>query len=346
MKYQLFIGSSSEHINYAESVQLNIGKVDGIQATCWNQGIFQINHYPLEDLLTQLSKMSFGVFVLAPDDLVEIRGEKYNTVRDNVLFEMGMFLGALGRDRTFFIVPQNTNTQFRIPSDLAGLNNATYMWESSDDNIDSQIGAACTEIKRMLKKEMEKNILRGVVEKYGVFPEFDGLYKNLFQISKTVTTSFIHSRRWRESNLDSICNFLNKEGSHWDMLLPDVENEELIKMMKSHFSDGVTIVSMIIDAYMFCIENIKKYSDKLTVYLYTFYPTYSFYKFDNKIIVSLYPLTSERRPTPTLLFDLDADHNDFFEQEVLDLKTMSKKVSVIELNNLVEKYTQLYNVTP
>ena len=340
MKYKLFIGSSSEHLDYAESVQLNIGKLDGIQAVCWHQGVFQPGHYPLEDLLAQLGKMSFGVFVLAPDDFVEIRGEKYNMVRDNVLFEMGMFFGALGRDRTFFIAPKNTEEQFRIPSDLAGLNHAKYTWESSDDDFDQRVGAACTEIKRKLKKEMQKIIPRDIIEKYGVFSDFDNLYENLFYTSKMVTTAFIHSRRWRESNLDSISKFLNKEGVHWDILLPDIENKELIKMIKGHFSDGKTMVSKIIDAYMFCIENIERYSDKLTVYLYAFYPTYTFYRFDNKMIVSLYPLTSERRPTPTLLFDLDAECNDFFKQDVIDIKEMSRKVSIDELKDLVEEYTQ------
>lgn len=338
MKYKVFIGSSSEHLDYAESVQLNIGKVEGIEAICWHQGVFQPGHYPLEDLLTQLGKMSFGIFVLAPDDFIEIRGKKYNTVRDNVLFEMGMFYGALGRERTFFIAPQNTEEQFRIPSDLEGINYARYIWESSEDNFDYRVGAACTQIKRKIKAEMKNIIPRDAIEKYGVFSEFDEIYDGLFQSSKAITTSFIHSRRWRESNLNSINTFLNKRDSHWDILLPNIEDKELIKTIKGHFSDGRTMISKIVDAYMFCVDNIEKYPDKLTIYLYSFYPTYSFYKFDNKMVVSFYPLTSERRPTPTLLLDLEEECNNFFKQDIIDIERMSKEVSIEDLKKLIDKY--------
>lgn len=339
MKYKVFIGSSLEHLDYAESVQLNIGEMEGIKAQCWNQGVFQPGHYPLEDLLNQLGKTSFGIFVLAPDDFIEIRGKKYSIVRDNVLFEMGMFYGALGRERTFFIAPQNTEEQFRIPSDLEGINYARYTWESSEDDFDQRVGAACAQIKRRIKAEMKNIIPRDAIEKYAVFSEFDEVYDSLFQSSKTVTTAFIHSRRWRESNLNSINKFLNKKESHWDILLPNIEDKELINTIKGHFSDGRTMISKIVDAYMFCVDNMEKYPDKLTVYLYSFYPTYSFYRFDNKMVVSFYPLTSERRPTPTLLLDLEEECNNFFKQDVIDIKEMSKEVSIEDLKKMVDKYS-------
>lgn len=339
MKYNVFIGSSLEHLDYAESVLLNIEKIEGIKAQCWNQGVFQLSNYTLEDLLNQLGKASFGIFVLAPDDFIEIRGKKYSTVRDNVLFEMGMFYGALGRERTFFIAPENTEEQFRIPSDLEGINYAKYTWESSEDDFDQRVGAACIQIKRKIKAEMKNIRPKDVIEKYGVFSEFDEIYDDLFQSSKMITTAFIHSRRWRESNINSINKFLSKKESHWEILLPDTEDKELIKTIKGHFSDGRTIISKIVDAYMFCVDNMEKYPDKLTIYLYSFYPTYSFYRFDNKMVVSFYPLTSERKPTPTLLLDLEEECNDFFKQDIVDIKMMSKEVSIEELKNLIEKHS-------
>ena len=337
MKFKVFIGSSSESVDYAESVQLNIDKLDDIQAVCWHQGIFQPSHYPLEDLLYQLEKMSFGIFVLAPDDFIQIRGEQFTTVRDNVLFEMGMFFGALGKERTFFIAPQDKN-KFRIPSDLEGLNYAKYTWESTGDDFDYRVGAACTQIKRMIKREIMNLPPKDSIEKYDLFSKFDGLYEDLFKSSKEVTTGFIHSRRWRESNLNSIEDFFNKKESHWDIILPDITDRELIKHIKSHFSDSSTMISKIIDAYMFCIENAESHPNKLKVYLYSYYPTYSFYRFDNKIVVSFYPLTSARRTPPTLLLDLENECNAFFEKDILDIKNKSKEVSIENLRELVDKY--------
>jgi hypothetical protein len=37
--------------------------------------------------------------------------------RNNVIFEIGLFIGGLGRERVFIVTPQNTG-DFRIPSDL------------------------------------------------------------------------------------------------------------------------------------------------------------------------------------------------------------------------------------
>ena len=339
MKHRVFIGSSLEHIDYAESIQLNIENISEIEVMCWNQGVFQPGHYPLEDLLLQLEKTSFGIFVLAPDDFIEIRNEKYSIVRDNVLLEMGMFYGALGRNRTFFIAPNDVEGKFRIPSDLKGMNYATYLWDPSENDFDRRVGSACAQIKRLIKSEIKNVNIKNIIEKYGIFTEFDNICHDLFRTSKHVTTSFIHSRRWRESNLNSIMDFFNNKGIHWDILLPDIENDNLINMIKGNFSDGKTMISKIVDAYMFCLENLKKYPNKLTVYLYSFYPTYSFYKFDNKIIVSLYPLTSERYSPPTLLIDLEVENTDFFEEDIDNIKEMSKKITMLELEKLIDKYT-------
>ena len=75
MKYKVFIGSSSEHIDYAEAVQIRLSYEKDFAPICWSQGVFKPANYPLEDLLIQLGKMSFGIFVLAPDDFVEQRGK-------------------------------------------------------------------------------------------------------------------------------------------------------------------------------------------------------------------------------------------------------------------------------
>ncbi len=40
------------------------------------------------------------------DDVVNFRGENRPAVRDNVLFELGLAMGRLGRERVFYMLPE------------------------------------------------------------------------------------------------------------------------------------------------------------------------------------------------------------------------------------------------
>lgn len=342
MKYKVFIGSSSEHINYAEAVQLRFEHENSFETTCWNQGVFKPGNYPLEDLLVQLGKMSFGIFILAPDDFVEQRGMKYATVRDNVLFEMGLYYGALGRNRTFFIAPKRENSvlPFRIPSDLSGINYEEYIISDDLEDIDRRIGPACTKIIRRMKSELSRSIPRDIIEQYGSFIDFDETHKKLLNKSRHLTTYFIHSRRWRETLISSIDQFKRKEGTLWDIILPDIRNENVFTMIKRHFSDGNTMLPKVIDVYEFCTQYMEFYPDKMNVYLCPFYPTYSFYKYDNQLVTSFYPLTDVRRSPSTFLIDLNAEASSFFVDDIEDLKNRSIQVSINDLNTIIASYVQ------
>ncbi len=202
-KYNVFIGSSSENIAYAEAVQTSLYHIPDVLTQCWSQGVFNIGNYPMEDLFAALRIADFAVFILSPDDYLISRNEEYYTVRDNVLFELGMFMGFLGRERTFFIIPEFGDYQYKIPSDLFGLNCAKYNVTSIKQNIDATLGPACTQIKRKIISQINTPSLNLQIEKFGLFPEFDVHYNELFRESTEISTYFIHSRRWRENNLDN-----------------------------------------------------------------------------------------------------------------------------------------------
>lgn len=337
MSKYVFIGSSMEGIEIAESVQIALSYEEDLEVVCWNQGVFQIGNYPLEDLFTQLNKSSFGIFVFSPDDFIEVRGEEYRVVRDNVLLELGMFYGALGKNRTFFIVPNNKKYSFKIPSDLNGLTIADYTYtDTANINYEQAVGTACTKIKRKIR-EIDEPLVKECILGYDFFARFDGITRNELSHIKTLTTCYIHSRRWRESNVNALENFLSKKNVKWNMLLPDIESKELIYHLKIHFSDGLTMVPKIIDAYEQCLDLIKKYGDKISVYLYSLYPTYSFYQFDDKMLVSFYTLNSFRKETPTLLLNLENGCNSFFKADVVDTINCSRKVDYKSLEKLIKQ---------
>lgn len=149
MKPSFFIASSKESIDIAYACQQNLWH--DAEVTVWEQGIIKISTSTLESLTKQLNSFDFGMFVFSPDDIIEIRGEKDQAVRDNVLFELGLFIGKLGKDRCYILIPEGDDS-LRTPTDLLGISAATYETNRIDGNLRAATGPACTEIREAMKQ--------------------------------------------------------------------------------------------------------------------------------------------------------------------------------------------------
>jgi hypothetical protein len=147
MKPRIFVGSSSEGLVVAEAVQVTLDH--DAEITLWSQGVFGLSKGSLQALVEQVLKFDFAVLIMTPDDLTERRGVSGMSPRDNVIFELGLFMGALGPARTFIVHPRTPAPQ--LPSDLAGVTTATYA-ARSDGNLVAAVGAACSQIKRAIKQ--------------------------------------------------------------------------------------------------------------------------------------------------------------------------------------------------
>lgn len=143
MKPKIFVGSSTESLNIAYAIQ---ELLPDMEVTVWSQGIFQLSSNTLDDLVRTLNKADFGVFVFSPDDLLVIREQEFSSARDNVVFELGLFIGRLGKHRSFFVIPKD-KTDFHLPSDLLGINPATFDPNRQDKNLLAALGPACNQIR-------------------------------------------------------------------------------------------------------------------------------------------------------------------------------------------------------
>ncbi|KEO83110.1 TIR domain-containing protein [Tumebacillus flagellatus] len=123
---KLFIGSSTEGLTLAQG--LRVGLSHDYDAHLWTEGIFRPSSIPIVDLAEATSKFEVAVFVFTPDDLVESRDKVSFAVRDNVLFELGLFMGLLGLQRTFFVVPRGEK-DLHLPSDLHGVQPLEYIFD-------------------------------------------------------------------------------------------------------------------------------------------------------------------------------------------------------------------------
>jgi predicted nucleotide-binding protein with TIR-like domain len=144
-KPTMFIGSSVEGKTIAETIQVLLDY--DVASTIWHQGVFELSSSTLETLIEALPEYDFATLVLTADDLVEKRDHTAKAPRDNVIFELGLFMGALGRRRTFVVHSRDNSPM--LPTDLAGITMATYEPRS---NLDAALGPVCTKIKRAIER--------------------------------------------------------------------------------------------------------------------------------------------------------------------------------------------------
>ena len=111
--------------------------------------VFGPSQFVITELEKQIQEADFAVLVLGRDDEVISRNQKSDAPRDNVIFELGLFIGALSHERTFMIVPRGCN--IKIPTDLFGLTPLDYRLENSDDFI-SLLGPACDQLRDIIHK--------------------------------------------------------------------------------------------------------------------------------------------------------------------------------------------------
>ena len=108
----------------AKLVAARLKSVGVAEPVVWDEGVFSLNQGYLESLLGMLNKFDFAALIWGPDDITDAEGTSKASPRDNVVFECGLFMGALGRERVFII--RDSSLPMRIPSDLEGVTLAEY----------------------------------------------------------------------------------------------------------------------------------------------------------------------------------------------------------------------------
>jgi hypothetical protein len=147
-KPTVFVGSSSERLYIARAIKSQL-EIDA-HVRIWNEDVFGLNESTLESLVKLLESLDFAVLVITADDLVVSRGTEAAAPRDNIIFEFGLFMGGLGRDRTFGVC--SDDTAIRLPSDLLGVTLARYDAARSRQDPQSALDAAASKIRQVIVK--------------------------------------------------------------------------------------------------------------------------------------------------------------------------------------------------
>ena len=120
----LFLGSSVEGLRVAGEIQAKL-KHEKVATILWTDDVFGPSSVSIDALLKMVEEADFAALVFGPDDKVMSRKTEEMAPRDNVVFELGLFMGGLNRERTFII--KEHKADIKIPSDLLGLTPITYV---------------------------------------------------------------------------------------------------------------------------------------------------------------------------------------------------------------------------
>jgi hypothetical protein len=144
---RIFVGSSSEGLGIARMVQQLLS--DEFSVVVWDQGtVFGLGQATLEALEAAVLEYQSGIFVFTPDDELTSRGDTRPVARDNVLFELGMFIGKLGRRRAFAIHPGAGTVT--LPTDLNGITTASY--RPDEPNLAAALGPPVNRIRAAVRE--------------------------------------------------------------------------------------------------------------------------------------------------------------------------------------------------
>jgi hypothetical protein len=168
------------------------------------------------------------------------------------------------------------------------------------------------------------------------FSGFVQRFEDLIGSSTRMELYFIHSRRWRDNHDAAIKSFLGREGTAIEVFLPDLESHELMYSLGRHFEDGPLIPALVVDAYRYFARLSQEFGKPVPVWLFSRYPTFSFYRFDDRAVLAFYSNTAAKKELPAFEITLDSFLGRFLAEDVEDLKQECRRREVAELEAVIE----------
>jgi len=172
MTPKIFMGSASESLGLIREIEDRLRQ--GHTLITWDRANFLPGEVLIEALLRIAKDVDFAIFVMTPDDKVIQRETEFTATRDNVMLEIGLFLGLLDRARVFLVYDERASP--KIPSDLAGIQMVAFDHRKS--NRKKSLDAACERIRRRTTELGRKSVAlsgKRLFQHQGYYPiDLDG----------------------------------------------------------------------------------------------------------------------------------------------------------------------------
>ena len=235
MRPKVFLGSSGNSLPVVRELER------ALHPTCdvvpWDsEELFGAGDIILDRLLTLSDKFDFAVMVFGFDDFLV--GGDVAVPRDNVLFELGLFMGKLGRRRAFAVVPKMEDKRVKILSDLEGIITLRYDMPPTPEHLRPMLTHVVVSLKASMEATADQISVRigntGHLTVQGLLISLEKVVAERMAKSKTVNIQNLGldmEATW--SHVRDL--YLGDEktcGIHWKSLMIDPESAA-IRALKS-----------------------------------------------------------------------------------------------------------------
>jgi len=194
---------------------------------------------------------------------------------------------------------------------------------------------------------IKRAFLDEVLEKVGVAKEIElaGItninrmfysvnWDELFENASKLDLFFAYARTWKNSNIERIKKIAQDKDSRIRVILPDYSDKTILKELTHRFrSNEEELISSIKETESFFIDLKSRYcKSEISIWLLSTVPYFSYYRFDNKIIITLYSHRRESTPVnvPVIICKSGGTFFDYFYEEfnsMINNSELSKKIT-------------------
>jgi hypothetical protein len=154
VKPRIFLGSSGKQMKLVQALTRGLAEVAEVEP--WTS-VFNPGVSTLDRLVELTHEVDFAAFVFAQDDWTSNPSDATATgqasPRDNVVFEAGLFGGALGMRRTFILHAKGS----KLPTDLLGMTAVRY----PEALTPADMRTVNTKLRKAIQDEMRMTRLEG-----------------------------------------------------------------------------------------------------------------------------------------------------------------------------------------
>jgi predicted nucleotide-binding protein with TIR-like domain len=197
-KPRIFLGSSGKQAKLLQAITRGLSEVADVEpwTTTFNPG-----RQTLDRLVELSQEVDFAAFVFAQDDWTTTDPSESGEAspRDNVVFEAGLFGGALGMRRTFILHASGS----KLPSDLLGLTSIRYDPATSP----AEVRAINQKLRKAIETEGHRSAIEGLWWQLSltVRTEEEPSAVSLVQISRDREGGLnVSGRGWQEDGMLSV----------------------------------------------------------------------------------------------------------------------------------------------